>query len=191
MLPTLPPATASPTPVPTAPPTATPTAAPTATPTETPTAPPTATPTAAGSVAMLISGAKQAGIGYDPYRIKYAVTRGARWVPHLRANTQGNGVISVAGAWDILRRLDAGEQMVEIEGRAPVRHPYSHMLATPHEGVGLYERDGWNVGDRGQRMITLTRTSAIMERTLSRAPVASFPTTTSPSVLTARGGRSH
>jgi hypothetical protein len=119
----------------------------------------TATPTAAGAVAMLISAAKQAGVGYDPYRIKYAVTRGARWVPHLRANTQGNGVISVAGAWDILLRLDAGEQMVEIEGRAPVRHPYSHMLATPHEGVGLYERDGWNVGDRGQRMITLTRTS--------------------------------
>jgi hypothetical protein len=119
----------------------------------------TATPTAAGSVAMLISAAKQAGIGYDPYRIKYAVTRGARWVPHLRANTQGNGVISVAGAWDILQRLDAGEPMIEIEGRAPVRHPYSHMLATPHEGVGLYERDGWNVGDRGQRMITLTRTT--------------------------------
>ncbi|MBT3497881.1 MAG: S8 family serine peptidase [Gemmatimonadales bacterium] len=119
----------------------------------------TATPTAAGSVAMLISAAKQEGVGYDPYRLKYAVTRGARWVPHLRANTQGNGVISVAGAWDILKRLDAGGQMIEIEGRAPVRHPYSHMLATPHEGVGLYERDGWNVGDRGQRMITLTRTS--------------------------------
>ncbi|MDA0330319.1 MAG: S8 family serine peptidase [Gemmatimonadetes bacterium] len=117
----------------------------------------TATPTAAGSVGMLISAAKQAGITYDPYRIKYAVTRGARWVPHLRANTQGNGVISVAGAWDILQRLDAGAPMIEIEGRAPVRHPYSHMLATPHEGVGLYERDGWNVGDRGRRMITLTR----------------------------------
>lgn len=119
----------------------------------------TATPTAAGVVATLISAAKQAGVSYDPYRIKYAVTRGARWVPHLKANTQGNGVISMSGAWEVLKKLHAGASMIEIEGRAPVRHPYSHMLATPHQGVGLYERDGWKVGDRGERMLTLTRTT--------------------------------
>ena len=119
----------------------------------------TATPTAAGAVAMLVSAAKQAGVRYDPYRMKHAVTRGARWVDHLPAYKQGNGVLSVAGAWEILKELDAGGQMVEITGKASVLHPYSHLLPTPHQGEGLYERDGWNVGDRGERTLTLTRTT--------------------------------
>jgi len=123
----------------------------------------TATPTAAGAVALLVSAAKQAGVRYDPYRIKHAVTRGARWVDHLPAHKQGNGVFSVAGAWEVLKELDAGGQMVEITGRASVRHPYSHLLPTPHEGEGLYERDGWNVGDRGERSLTLTRTTGPKE----------------------------
>lgn len=123
----------------------------------------TATPTAAGAVALLVSAAKQEGVSYDPFRIKHAVTRGARWVDHLPAYKQGNGVLSVAGAWEILKELDAGGRMVEIKGRASVRHPYSHLLHTPHQGEGLYERDGWNVGDRGERILTLTRTTGPRE----------------------------
>jgi hypothetical protein len=119
----------------------------------------TATPTAAGATALLISAAKQAGVDYDAYRIKHAITRGARWVDHLAAYKQGNGVFSVAGAWEILKELDAGGQMMDITAQAPVLHPYSHLLPTPHMGEGLYERDGWNVGDRGDRTMTLTRTS--------------------------------
>jgi hypothetical protein len=119
----------------------------------------TATPTAAGAVALLISGARQAGMEVDPYTLKWAVTRGARWVPHIAAYKQGNGVISVAGAWDILNRLSTGAMRVDITARAPVRHPYSHLLPTPHEGVGLYERGGWEAGDREERILTLTRTS--------------------------------
>jgi hypothetical protein len=65
----------------------------------------------------------------------------------------------VAGAWEILNELDAGGQMMEITGRASVRHPYSHLLPTPHEGEGLYERDLWNVGDSEERTLTLTRAS--------------------------------
>ena len=95
----------------------------------------------------------------DAYRMKYAVTRSARWVPHIAAYKQGNGVINVGGAWEILNALAAGGLTVDIEARAPVRTPYSHMLPTPHVGVGLYERSGWEVGDREERVITLTRTS--------------------------------
>ena len=123
----------------------------------------TATPTAAGTVALLISGAKQAGIDYDPYKLKWAITRGARWVPHIAAYKQGNGVVNVSAAWEILKELDAGGQMMEIKGRAVVRHPYSHLLPTPHEGVGIYEREGWEKGDRDERIITLTRTSGPRE----------------------------
>ncbi len=123
----------------------------------------TATPTAAGAVALLISGAKQAGLRYDPYMIKWAVTRGARWVPHIEAYKQGNGVVNVSGAWGVLTSLNEGGTMVDITSRAAVRHPYSHVLPTPHEGVGIYERSGWERGDRRERTITFTRTSGPRE----------------------------
>lgn len=119
----------------------------------------TATPTAAGSIAMLYSAARQAGIPADAHRMKYAVTRSARWVPHIAAYKQGNGVINVGGAWEILNELAGGGLTVDIESRASVKTPYSHMLPTPHQGVGLYERSGWEVGDREDRIVTLTRTS--------------------------------
>ncbi len=118
----------------------------------------TATPTAAGAVALLISAAKQAGIKHDAQRIKYAVSRAARWVPHLPAYQQGNGVINVAGAWEILKTLNKEEPIV-IASTAPVKHPYSRFLANPGNGVGLFEREGWKVGDHGTRTVMLTRKS--------------------------------
>ena len=36
--------------------------------------------------------------------------------------------------------------MIDIESRAAVRHPYSHLLATPHQGEGIFERIGWEKG---------------------------------------------
>ncbi len=119
----------------------------------------TATPTATGAGALLISAARQAGVPIDPYRLKYAITRGARWVPNIAAYKQGNGVVSVAGAWDILQQLESGALAVDIEARSSVVTPYSHLLPTPHEGVGLYERSGWKAGERGERTVTFTRTS--------------------------------
>ncbi|MDE2981586.1 MAG: S8 family serine peptidase [Gemmatimonadota bacterium] len=119
----------------------------------------TATPTATGAGALLISAARQAGIPIDPYRLKYAITRGARWVPNIAAYKQGNGVVSVAGAWDILQQLESGALAVDIEARSSVVTPYSHLLPTPHTGFGLYERSGWKAGERGERTVTYTRTS--------------------------------
>jgi len=117
----------------------------------------TATPTATGAVALLISAAKQKGISYDAFRIKKAITMSARYIDHLPAYKQGNGVINVAGAWEILKELDKSREPVTIISRAPVRHVYSHLLATPNEGVGLYEREGWRAGAYGERTITFTR----------------------------------
>ena len=119
----------------------------------------TATPTASGSVALLISAARQSGMDADPHTIKYAVTRGARYVPNIAAYKQGNGVISVAGAWEILQELQAGGLTVDIESRSSIVTPYSHLLPTPHEGFGLYERSGWKAGVRRERTVTFTRTS--------------------------------
>ena len=119
----------------------------------------TATPTAAGAVALLISAAKQSGVRYDAFRIRHAILSSARYVPHLPAYKQGSGVINVAAAWEILKALDTSQDPVTIVARAPVRHNFSHTLPTPHEGVGLYERDGWTAGQRAERTITFTRTS--------------------------------
>jgi hypothetical protein len=123
----------------------------------------TATPTAAGAVALLISAARQTGIRHDVPRIKHALTMSARYVPHLPAYKQGNGVVNVAGAWELLQALDTATLDITIESRAPVRHWVSGLLVTPHEGVGIYEREGWSPGDRGERTITFTRTSGPAE----------------------------
>ncbi len=119
----------------------------------------TATPTASGAVALLISAARQSGMAADPHTIKYAVQRGARYVPNIAAYKQGNGVISVAGAWEVMQRLHAGGMRVEIESRSSIATPYSHLLPTPHRGFGLYERSGWKAGERQERIVTFTRTS--------------------------------
>ncbi|MFN8570980.1 MAG: S8 family serine peptidase [Gemmatimonadaceae bacterium] len=118
----------------------------------------TATPTTAGAVALLVSAAKQAGVKYDPYRLRQALMTSGRWVPHLEANKQGNGVVNIAGAWDALRAMDTAST-ITITSSGSVKHAVSALLSTPDQGVGLFEREGWNSGDRGERTITFTRTS--------------------------------
>jgi hypothetical protein len=100
----------------------------------------TATPTATGAIAM-----------------------SARYVPNIPIYKQGNGVINIAGAWELLKAMDKGRAQVTITSSAPVKHSYSALLATPNVGVGLYERDGWSVGDHGERTVTFTRTSGPSE----------------------------
>jgi hypothetical protein len=119
----------------------------------------TATPTASGAVAMLISAARQTGVKHDACRLKEAIASSARWIPNLPAYKQGNGMINVAGAWELLKALDTAKTHVTITSRAPVKHAYGALLPTPDEGVSLFEREGWSPGDRGQRTITFTRTS--------------------------------
>lgn len=119
----------------------------------------TATPTTAGAVALLISAAKQSGVKYDPYRLRQALMTSGRWISHLPANKQGNGVVNIAGAWEALKAMDTVRTPLAITSNAPVRHALSHLLATPNEGVGIYEREGWKVGDRGERTVTFTRTN--------------------------------
>ncbi|HEU4589178.1 MAG TPA: S8 family serine peptidase [Gemmatimonadales bacterium] len=121
----------------------------------------TATPVAAGSLALLISAAKQSGIPYDAQRLRRALLLSARHIPHIPTFDQGNGVINVAAAWDALVRMakePAAAAPVTIQVQAPVRTPVSDWLVPAHIGVGLYEMD-WKAGQRGERTLTLTRTS--------------------------------
>jgi hypothetical protein len=83
----------------------------------------------------------------------------AKYVPNIPVYKQGNGVINIAGAWALLKAMDKTGDPPTITSAAPVKHPYSALLVKPNEGVGLFERDGWSPGDRGERTMTFTRTS--------------------------------
>lgn len=122
----------------------------------------TATPMAAGATSLVVSAAKQSGVPHDAAPLKAAITGSTRYISNLAAHEQGNGLIQVGPAFELLKKLQA-VQPITITSRAPVRTKLSHLLLTPHEGVGLYEREGWAVGDSGERTITLTRTSGPSE----------------------------
>jgi hypothetical protein len=89
----------------------------------------TATPMAAGATALVVSAAKQSGVPYDAARLKAAITGSTRYIPRLAAHEQGNGLIQVGAAYDLLKRLQALEP-VTITSRAPVKTKLSHLLLT-------------------------------------------------------------
>ncbi|HWV58461.1 MAG TPA: S8 family serine peptidase [Longimicrobiales bacterium] len=122
----------------------------------------TAAPMAAGAAALVISAAKQTGLKYDAARLKAALTGSARQIANLQAHEQGNGLVQVEAAYELLKKLQDWTP-IEIETRAPVRTRLSHLLQEPHTGVGLFEREGWTVGQRGTRSITFIRKSGPKE----------------------------
>lgn len=118
----------------------------------------TATPMAAGAAALVLSAAKQTGLKVDAHRLKLALTGSARFIDRLAAHEQGNGLIQVGAAYALLKSLQSAEP-VTIVSRAPIRTVLAPLVHVPNEGVGIYEREGWSLGDRGTRAIRLTRTS--------------------------------
>jgi len=118
-----------------------------------------ATPVAAGAAALLISAARQAGVRHDPDRLRYALHASTRPLTNILTHQQGRGLLQVGAAWQILQQIHTGGVPVTIVGRGPIRTVQSHWLQVPHQGAGIYEREGWQAGDRGTRVVTLTRTS--------------------------------
>jgi hypothetical protein len=116
----------------------------------------TSTPMAAGAAALLISAAKQSGVKYDADRLRWAIMSGARYLQNYGAYEQGPGSFQIGAAW---KALASAPELIEITSRAPVSAALSQYLKTPNRGVGLFEREGWSVGQSGQRAIVFTRTS--------------------------------
>jgi hypothetical protein len=123
----------------------------------------TAGPTASAAAALLISAAKQSGINYDAARIRTAMLSSARFIPSIPAYKQGNGLVQVEAAWKMLQAMDKKFDPVTIESHAPVKTAISAFLATPNEGRGIYEREGWAAEQKGMRTITFVRTSGPAE----------------------------
>ncbi|MFL6139558.1 MAG: S8 family serine peptidase, partial [Frankiaceae bacterium] len=116
-----------------------------------------AAPEVTGGAALLISAAKQAGAQYAPDQLRQAISSSARFLPAHGANEQGNGLLQVGAAWNLLRTNAV--KTVGITSTAPVRTVASGLLGTPHTGPGIYEREGWTAGQSGARTITFTRTT--------------------------------
>ncbi len=117
-----------------------------------------ASPQGAGAGALLLSAAKATGQQVRPAQLRKAFISTARYLDPARfgAMAQGNGIIDVVKAWDILR---TGPEAVEISATVPVNTILSGFLTPPGVGTGIYDREGVTAGVPYSRTYTVTRTS--------------------------------
>jgi hypothetical protein len=115
-----------------------------------------ASPQAAGAAALLISAAKQQNASHSAAQLRMAFNSTSRYLPAYTAADQGNGLIDVARAWNLLR---SNPQPVNIKSRVAVHTLLSDFLADPGFGPGIYDREGVTVGQSYTRTYTFTRTS--------------------------------
>jgi hypothetical protein len=116
-----------------------------------------ASPQAAGSAALLVSAAKQMNVQKQPDQLRQALRSSARFIANYGAYEQGNGLINVPAAWDLLKTNNV--KTVDITSSVPVHTVISGFLATPDVGEGIYEREGVVLGTSFTRTYTFTRTS--------------------------------
>ena len=117
-----------------------------------------ASPQAAGAAALLISAAKQSNVQFAPAQLRQALNSTARYLDKDRfeAYDQGNGLIKVQSAWNMLRK---NLKPVEISASVPVNTVLSSFLITPNVGIGIYEREGVAANSTLVREFTFKRTS--------------------------------
>jgi subtilisin family serine protease len=113
-----------------------------------------AAPEATGGAALLISAARQSGVWTFPETLRTVITSTARFLDGYGAHEQGTGLMNVPAAWEMLRHV---RKLQTVESSAPVNTVLSGYLATPGQGPGIYDREGWEPGQSGTRTITLTR----------------------------------
>jgi hypothetical protein len=114
-----------------------------------------AAPETTGAAALLVSAAKQAGVQYQPAQLRQALKSSARFIAGYQAYEQGNGLINVGAAWNLLK---TNIKTTEISSSVPVNTVLSGFLATPGVGVGIFDREGVTLGQSYSRTYTLVRT---------------------------------
>ncbi len=115
-----------------------------------------AAPQTAGAAALMVSAAKQESVGHKPEQIRQALNSSARFISNYQAYEQGNGLINVGAAYNLLTQ---NIKPVQITSSVPVNTLLSGFLATPGVGVGIYDREGVTAGVAYTRTYTFTRTS--------------------------------
>ena len=127
-----------------------------------------AAPQTAGAAALLISAAKQTGVQSLPAQLRQAISSSAMFLPAYGAHEQGNGLVQVGAAWDLLR---LNLKTAEITSETEVKTVISGFLATPNKGPGIYQREGWQAGDSREVVLTLLRTKGAANDTFNMALV--------------------
>ncbi len=115
-----------------------------------------ASPQAAGVAALLVSAGQQAGVQHQPAQLRQALTSTSRFLSRYGAYEQGNGLIDVQRAWDVLTQK---VKPVSITSSVPVQTSLSDYLAKPGHGEGIHDREGVQAGDSYERTYTFTRTT--------------------------------
>jgi subtilase family protein len=116
-----------------------------------------AAPQAAGAAALLLSAAKQSNVQKQPAQLRQALTSSARYIdPRYGAHEQGNGLIDVGAAWNLLK---TNIKTVDISSSVAVNTVLSGFLATPGVGTGIYDREGVTLGSSYARQYTFVRNS--------------------------------
>ncbi len=115
-----------------------------------------ASPQAAGAAALLVSAAKQTGAQVQPAQLRQAINSSARYLDRYEAYEQGNGLMDVGAAWNLLK---TNIRTVDITSSVPVRTVLSSFLKTPGYGQGIYDREDVVEGVAYTRTYTFTRTS--------------------------------
>ena len=109
-----------------------------------------ASPMTAGEGALLISAARQNGWTPTAAQLRKAIQSGTRVVPEYQAYEQGNGLINVGEAWNVLSTKPSAPAFTS---DAEINTVLANGIAGYH-GYGLYLREGWKAGDAGDRTIT-------------------------------------
>lgn len=113
---------------------------------------------AARATESLIAAARAQNLPADARHISWALRMGARRLEQYQAHAQGFGVIDTTRALELLKQLQEQQlELPDIQTRAPVKTYLSRFLPEPGVGQGLYEREGWLVGQKDTRSITLLR----------------------------------
>lgn len=143
-----------------------------------------ASPQGAGAGALLLSAAEATGLQVRPAQLRMAFNSTARYLDPSRfgAMAQGNGLLDVPEAWDLLK-TNLGT--VDITATVPVNTILSGFLQTPGIGTGIYDREGVTAGVPYTRTYTLTRTSGGSNpRTFNLSWVGNDGTFSTPSSIT-------
>ncbi|HEV7652246.1 MAG TPA: S8 family serine peptidase [Actinophytocola sp.] len=115
-----------------------------------------ASPQAAGAATLLLSAAIQKNVPHHAAQLRKAFNSTARFIPHYQAYEQGNGLIDVKKAWNMLK---ANPSDTEITSAVPVHTVLSDFLHNPGVGTGIYDREGVHARDNYTREYTFTRTT--------------------------------
>jgi hypothetical protein len=113
-------------------------------------------PYSAGVAALIVSAAKQTAATYSVETLGRALRAGARFLENWPAHQQGNGVLDVSAAW---REMQRSVEIPRIRVTADNVHALAPYAASGNRGVGLFEREGWRPGSRGERVLELRRES--------------------------------